>query len=96
MPDEIPEFEFEAGIAISNLLKDAGLVNSTSDAIRMIKQGAAKQDGGKIEMLSSFQLRALMFTKLVSANLHGNCEIICCISNISACRLLLCLRMQYV
>lgn len=49
MPDEMPEFEFEAGIAISNLLKDAGLVNSTSDAMRMIKQGAAKQDGEKIE-----------------------------------------------
>ncbi len=49
MPDEMPEFEFEAGIAIANLLKEAGLVNSTSDAMRMIKQGAAKQDGEKIE-----------------------------------------------
>ncbi|MGY2575253.1 tyrosine--tRNA ligase [Vibrio sp. C8] len=49
MPDEMPEFEFDSGIAISNLLKDAGLVNSTSDAMRMIKQGAAKQDGEKIE-----------------------------------------------
>ncbi|KLV04376.1 tyrosine--tRNA ligase [Photobacterium aquae] len=49
MPEEMPEFEFEAGIAISNLLKDAGLVNSTSDALRMIRQGAAKQDGEKIE-----------------------------------------------
>lgn len=49
MPDEMPEFEFAAGIAIANLLKDAGLVNSTSDAMRMIKQGAAKLDGQKIE-----------------------------------------------
>ncbi len=49
MPEEMPEFEFEVGIAIANLLKDAGLVNSTSDAMRMIKQGAAKQDGEKIE-----------------------------------------------
>ena len=49
MPDEMPEFEFEAGIAIGNLLKDAGLVNSTSDAMRMIRQGAAKIDGNKIE-----------------------------------------------
>ena len=49
MPDEMPEFEFEAGIAIGNLLKDAGLVNSTSDAMRMIRQGAAKIDGDKIE-----------------------------------------------
>ncbi|EAS42286.1 tyrosine--tRNA ligase [Photobacterium profundum] len=49
MPEEMPELEFEAGIAISNLLKDAGLVNSTSDAMRMIRQGAAKIDGNKIE-----------------------------------------------
>ncbi|MBF8999251.1 tyrosine--tRNA ligase [Vibrio nitrifigilis] len=49
MPDEMPEFEFESGIAIANLLKDAGLVNSTSDALRMIRQGAAKLDGEKIE-----------------------------------------------
>ncbi|QXO17846.1 MULTISPECIES: tyrosine--tRNA ligase [Vibrio] len=49
MPDEMPEFEFDAGIAIANLLKEAGLVGSTSDALRMIKQGAAKQDGEKIE-----------------------------------------------
>ncbi|WP_064605890.1 tyrosine--tRNA ligase [Photobacterium sp. J15] len=49
MPDEMPEFEFEAGIAIANLLKEAGLVNSTSDAMRMIRQGAAKLDGEKIE-----------------------------------------------
>lgn len=49
IPDEMPEFTFEAGIAISNVLKDAGLVNSTSDAMRMIRQGAAKSDGNKID-----------------------------------------------
>ncbi|USD64786.1 tyrosine--tRNA ligase [Vibrio sp. SCSIO 43136] len=49
MPEEMPEFEFDAGIAIANLLKEAGLVNSTSDAMRMIRQGAAKLDGAKIE-----------------------------------------------
>ncbi len=51
MPDEMPEFELtpEGGeIAIANLLKEAGLVSSTSDAYRMIKQGAAKIDGDKI------------------------------------------------
>ena len=48
IPDEMPEFEFAAGIKITNLLKDANLVNSTSDAMRMIKQGAAKIDGDKI------------------------------------------------
>ncbi|MCL9775157.1 tyrosine--tRNA ligase [Vibrio methylphosphonaticus] len=49
MPDEMPEFELEAGIAINNLLKDAGLVGSTSDAMRMIRQGAVKIDGEKVE-----------------------------------------------
>lgn len=51
MPDEMPEFTLnpEGGeIAIANLLKEAGLVGSTSDAYRMIKQGAAKIDGEKI------------------------------------------------
>lgn len=47
-PDEMPEFSFNAGIKIANLLKDAGLVNSTSDAFRMIKDGAAKIEGEKI------------------------------------------------
>lgn len=48
VPDEMPEFSFDAGIKIANLLKDAGLVNSTSDAFRMIKEGAAKIEGEKV------------------------------------------------
>jgi len=48
VPDEMPEFNFDSGIKIANLLKDAGLVNSTSDAFRMIKEGAAKIEGEKI------------------------------------------------
>lgn len=36
-------------VAIPLLLKQAGLVPSTSDAIRMIRQGAVKIDGEKIE-----------------------------------------------
>jgi tyrosyl-tRNA synthetase len=47
-PDEMPEFSFDTGIKIANLLKEAGLVNSTSDAFRMIKEGAAKIEGEKI------------------------------------------------
>lgn len=52
MPDEMPEVTLEAGsegLPIANLLKEAGLVNSTSDAFRMIKQGAVKIDGEKVE-----------------------------------------------
>ncbi|MCO4800164.1 MAG: tyrosine--tRNA ligase [Colwelliaceae bacterium] len=51
MPDDIPELTIttESGeIAIANLLKEAGLVASTSEAMRMIKQGAAKIEGEKI------------------------------------------------
>jgi len=48
VPDEMPEFNFATGIKIANLLKEAGLVNSTSDAFRMIKEGAAKIEGEKI------------------------------------------------
>lgn len=51
MPDEIPQIEISAtkeGIAITSLLKQAGLTESTSEAIRMIKQGAVKIDGEKI------------------------------------------------
>jgi tyrosyl-tRNA synthetase len=51
MPDEMPELTLtidNGEIAIANLLKEAGLVASTSEAMRMIKQGAAKIDGEKV------------------------------------------------
>lgn len=51
LPDDMPELTIttENGeIAIANLLKEAGLVGSTSDAFRMIKQGAAKIDSEKV------------------------------------------------
>lgn len=49
MPDEMPEFSFEQGAAIANLLKDAGLVASTSDAMRQIRGGGVRIDGEKVE-----------------------------------------------
>lgn len=52
IPDDIAELELALpgeGYAIANLLKDAGLVASTSEAMRMIKQGAVKIDGDKVE-----------------------------------------------
>ncbi|WP_027159811.1 tyrosine--tRNA ligase [Methylobacter luteus] len=51
MPDEMDEIELSnggKGYGIANLLKDAGLTASTSEAIRMINQGAVKIDGEKI------------------------------------------------
>ncbi|WNC71668.1 tyrosine--tRNA ligase [Thalassotalea psychrophila] len=51
MPDEIDEKTLatvDGAIGIANLLKDAGLAVSTSEAMRMIKQGAVKIDGDKV------------------------------------------------
>ncbi|MBH0040107.1 tyrosine--tRNA ligase [Pseudoalteromonas sp. SWN166] len=48
LPDEIPELTVtiaEDTILIANLLKEANLVVSTSEAMRMIKQGAVKLNG---------------------------------------------------
>lgn len=52
IPDEMPEIELstaDTDLGIANLLKDSGLVNSTSDGMRMIRQGAVKIDGERIE-----------------------------------------------
>ena len=52
IPDEMPAFEFSLlneGLMTANVLKDTNLVNSTSDAMRMIKQGAVKIDGEKVD-----------------------------------------------
>ena len=51
LPDEIPECVLRAdeGIPIANALKTAGLVSSTSEGFRMIKQGAVRLDGEKVE-----------------------------------------------
>jgi tyrosyl-tRNA synthetase len=51
MPEEMPEVAVKApddGIPISQLLKQAGLTPSTSEAQRMIEQGAVKLDGERV------------------------------------------------
>jgi tyrosyl-tRNA synthetase len=52
MPDELPEVAVPAPpdgqLPIANLLKEAGLVKSTSEALRMIEQGAVRIDGERI------------------------------------------------
>jgi len=52
MPDEIPDRTLDSQdgqLGIAHLLKGAGLVSSTSEAFRMIKQGAVKIDGERVE-----------------------------------------------
>ena len=51
LPQDIPEVSLSAGdkgIQIANVLKDAGLTSSTSEAMRMIRQGAVRIDGERI------------------------------------------------
>ncbi len=50
IPDDVPEVTVEvgAGMAIAQLLKQAGLTASTSEAMRMIEQGGVRADGEKL------------------------------------------------
>ncbi len=51
MPDEMPEVALECpdgGLGVAALLKEAGLTASTSEAFRMIQQGAVRLDGEKV------------------------------------------------
>ena len=60
LPEDMPEITITSTgghIAIANLLKRAGLVSSTSEALRMIDQGGIKLDGEKISD-KSLQLKA--------------------------------------
>jgi len=52
MPEQIPEVTLasqDGKLGIAHLLKGAELVSSTTDAFRMIKQGAVKIDGQRVE-----------------------------------------------
>ncbi len=51
MPDDMPEVTLSGdgeGVPIGNVLKEAGLTSSTSESMRMIRQGAVKIDGEKV------------------------------------------------
>ena len=51
LPDDMPEVAVASSggsIGIAQLLKQAGLVESTSDALRMIEQSAVKLDGERV------------------------------------------------
>ena len=50
-PSEIPEHELAASdgvMGVAHILKNVGLVTSTSEAFRMIKQGAVRIDGERV------------------------------------------------
>lgn len=51
LPDDLPEVTVtgrDGALPLGNLLKEAGLVASTSDALRMIDQGAVRIDGERV------------------------------------------------
>jgi tyrosyl-tRNA synthetase len=52
MPDDMPQIEIsgqDGKMSLPRLLKEAGLTASTSEAIRLIKQGGVRIDGDKAE-----------------------------------------------
>ncbi len=52
IPDEMPEITLESTdgvLPIGTLLKDSGLTSSTSEAFRMMGQGAVKIDGDRVD-----------------------------------------------
>lgn len=49
IPDDVPEVEIKGEMPLANLLKEAGLVATTSEAHRMAQQGGIKKNGEKIE-----------------------------------------------
>jgi len=52
LPEDLAEVTLQAGeggLGIAHLLKGAGLVASTSEAFRQLKQGAVKVDGERVE-----------------------------------------------
>ncbi|MFZ2303014.1 MAG: tyrosine--tRNA ligase [Gallionella sp.] len=60
LPDDMPEIAVASSgghIGIAQLLKQAGLVPSTSEALRMIEQGGVKLDGEKVSD-KALQLKA--------------------------------------
>lgn len=51
-PEDMPEIELEAsgeGLAIAYVMKQAGLVQSTSEALRLLAQGGVRIDGERCE-----------------------------------------------
>ncbi len=51
LPEDIPEKKLQVpadGLPVANVLRDAGLTASTSEAMRLIRQGAVRIDGERI------------------------------------------------
>ncbi len=52
LPDEMPEVVLlveAAGLPLANVIRQAGLAASTSEALRLLRQGAVRIDGEKVQ-----------------------------------------------
>ncbi|ABM61652.1 tyrosine--tRNA ligase [Halorhodospira halophila] len=53
VPEDVPQvtltYDEQGGVGIAAALKEAGLVGSTSEGLRMVRQGAVRVDGERIE-----------------------------------------------
>ncbi|ALA25986.1 tyrosine--tRNA ligase [Piscirickettsia salmonis] len=67
LPEDMPEVTVATGgeMAIGNILKAANLVGSTSEAIRMIQQGAVRIDGERVEDKSLVMLAGAAYVMQV-------------------------------
>jgi tyrosyl-tRNA synthetase len=48
MPEDMPEIQLESGLSLPQVLRMAGLTPSSSEAVRLIKQGGVRIDGEKV------------------------------------------------
>jgi len=77
LPEDMPEINVactEGHIGIAQMLKQAGLVSSTSEALRMIEAGAVKLDGEKISD-RALQLKASVVVAQVGKRKFGRVTI---------------------
>ncbi len=52
IPENLPDVSLQVeakGLAIANIMKLAGLVESTSEALRLVQQGAVRMDGERVQ-----------------------------------------------
>ena len=77
IPDDIPEVTLDVvaeGLAIAQVLRQAGLTASTSEALRMIEQGGVRMDGEKLSdkalVLAAGQTVVLQVGKRKFAKVH--------------------------
>ena len=87
MPRQMPQRVLYApadGLPIANLLQRAGLVESTSEALRMIKQGAVRLDGEKVTDRSLrapigveqvYQVGKRRFARVVCVPAESDCDL---------------------